>query len=169
MSKLLVCTVVLGAACAACNSPSPRLNAPPHGTAESSSEMQGTFVAMTDNALLADMTVSDIHFVPHRAILNSLGRERLSRLAALLEAYGGTIRFSTNVEEERLIRDRTEVIVAYLGEAGIATSADTVRRDLPGGDGLAAGEVIQIKTNEATYRPRKSTGSQPPADALGGK
>jgi hypothetical protein len=169
MKKLLVCTVVLGAACTACNSPAPRLNAPPHGTADSTSEMQSTIVAMTDNALLADMSISDIHFMPHRAILNGLGRERLSRLASLMEAYGGEIRFSTDSDDERLIRDRTEVVVAFLGEAGIATSADTVHRDMPGGTGMSAAEVILIKANEATYRPRKSGGAQPSAEPTGGK
>ena len=163
MRRLFVCSAMLCAICAGCNSPSPRLNAPPHGVPEATSDMQGTYVYMVDNALLSDMCISDVHFVPHRAMLNTLGEQRLSRLASLMEVYGGEVRFSTNLEDDDLIGRRTETILEFLAEAGVDTTADTVRRDLPGGEGMAAREVILIKTHEAEYQPGQPGGSGSPS------
>lgn len=142
--------------CVACNSPTPRLNAPPHGTAEQVNDLQSTMVYMTDNALLADMTVSDVHFFPHRSLLNSLGEQRLSRLASLIDAYGGEIRFSTNSQDKQLVSQRTQAIKEYLRDAGVDVVANTVREDMPGGSGMDANEVVLIKLSEAAYIPGKS-------------
>lgn len=155
MLRLFILLWGLWLAGAACNEPGARLNAPPHGVPYKTSDLQGTFVSMTDNALLADMTVSDVHFYPHRAALSPLGRERLGRLAALLEAHGGTLRFSTAETDRELVRKRTDAILAFLAEAGVDTTGDVLVEDLPGGRGLAAREVILIKTFEGTYRPKK--------------
>ena len=140
---------------AACATPGPRLNAPPHGTAEKISDLQGTFVYMHDNALLADMTVSNRHFLPRRALLTNLGEQRLRRLVSLIEAYGGTIRFNSDLEDQELIKKRMAVVVQFLADAGIDTTAEILREDLPGGSGMDAREVILIKVNEATYQPDK--------------
>jgi hypothetical protein len=159
MKTLLVCAAGLLVACAGCNSPDPRLNAPPHGQPETTSEIQSTFVHMVDNGLLADMTVSDIHFLPHRPLLNPLGEQRLSRLALLMEAYGGEVRFSSDVADEDLVAQRTEAIRDFLCKAGIDTSSEVVRADLPGGRGMEATEVILIKAEEGTYKAKKSQSS----------
>ena len=96
MYRTLCATICAALLAAGCSTSSPRLNAPPHGVAESVHDMRGTFVYMTDNALLADMSVSDMHFLPHRAMLTTLGTQRLNRLAQLINAYGGVIRFNSN-------------------------------------------------------------------------
>lgn len=145
---------------AGCQSTSPRLNAPPHGSAESVHDMQGVFSYMTDNALLADMSVSDMHFLPHRALLSTLGQQRLSRLAQLINAYGGTIRFNSNLEDEALLDKRSSTIVEYLAELGLDTSSEIVTRDIRGGSGMDASEVILIKVNEGTYDPTRDAGSK---------
>lgn len=163
MRNLLACAVVAGLLAAGCSSPPPRLNAPPHGTPETTSDLQDTYVHMTDNALLADMTVSDIHFLPHRALLSSLGEERLSRLALLMQAYGGTIRFSTNLVDEDLVSARIDQVLEFLCQAGIDATTETVQLGMPGGRGLDANEVILIKTYEGTYQPGASGGSMEPA------
>ncbi|MFH1746525.1 MAG: hypothetical protein ABIG44_05705 [Planctomycetota bacterium] len=157
MKKLLVCLAVAGMLCGGCNSPSPRVNAPPHGTAEETNDMQGLYVYMTDAALLENMTICDIHFHPHRSLLNTLGEQRLSRLASLMDVYGGTIRYSTNLQDKVLLASRTEAIIAFLQEAGVDTSTDILQHDLPGGRGMDASEVILIKANEGTYQPGKSS------------
>jgi hypothetical protein len=169
MRTFFICTALFSAACVACNSPSPRLNAPPHGVAQSTSELRDTYVYMTDNALLADMSISDVHFVPHRPMLNTLGQERLSRLAALLDAYGGGMRFSTKLKDSKLVQERTDAVVAFLGGAGIDTSVHEVRLDLPGGDGLDAQQVILIRANEGTYRPGGSGSGSRAAQATTGQ
>lgn len=152
---LLLCVVATGVACGACQKPGKRLNAPPHGSSTEDSQLRSTYAHMVDNALLADMTVSDVHFRPHRAALNSLGEERLCRLALLMEAYGGQIRFSTNVTDRELFEQRTEEILAFLAEAGIDTSVEVLVHDLPGGDGMDAVQCVLIKQHEAMYTPKK--------------
>jgi len=155
MHRPLLLLIVAAALPLACNTPGARLNAPPHGQACKTSDLQGTFTYMVDNALLADMTVSDHHFLPHRAALNDLGRARLGRLASLLEAYGGTIRLNTDLTDEELIAGRTQTVVDFLAEAGIDTSRQVVVCDLPGGEGMSAKEAILIKVNEGTYKPQQ--------------
>jgi len=86
-------------------------------------------------------------------MLNSLGTQRISRLASLMEAYGGTIRFTTDLTDEALIAERMDVLMDFLAEAGIDTTREVVRRDLPGGEGMAATEAILIKTEKGTYKP----------------
>ena len=140
---------------AGCNAPGERLNAPPHGQPYQTTDLQGTFTYMADNALLADMSVCDMHFLPHRAILNDLGVQRLSRLASLMEAYGGTIRFNTELTDEKLIARRADEIVGFLAQAGIDTTRDVVERDMPGGDGMPATEAILIRASLGTYVPNK--------------
>lgn len=167
MYRILCVIVFASLLVAGCPSTSPRLNAPPHGSAESVHDMQGVFTYMTDNALLADMSVSDMHFLPHRALLSTLGQQRLSRLAQLINAYGGTIRFNSNLDDEALLDKRSSTIVEFLGELGLDTSSEIVTRDIRGGRGMDATEVILIKVHEGTYDPTRDAGSEAPS-LLGG-
>lgn len=155
MRPLVLCTVILGIAGLSCQKPVSRLNAPPHGTTERPSPMQAEYTQMTDNALLEDMSISDVHFLPHRAFLTNLGEQRLTRLAALMEAYGGTIRFSTDLQDDQLVEARVAQILEFLSRAGIDTSATVLTRDLPGGTGIDASQAILIKANEGVYKPKK--------------
>ena len=147
---------VLGAALVmllGCNETAKRLNAPPHGHPEETSDMQGTFTYMSDNAMLADMTITDMHFYPHRAQLNALGETRLSRFASLMDAYGGQLRMSTDSTNTNLIAKRMQTVREFLTETGVPTSAEVIVRDMPGGRGMDADEAILIRANEGTYRP----------------
>ena len=160
MNRLLTALVAAGLVCGACQEPAPRLNAPPHGLPEKSADLQAEYRHMADNALLTDMVVSDIHFVPQRAMLNSLGEERLARLASLLELYGGTVRFSTNVTDDELIEARLAQVQSYLCAAGIDTTAETVVTGMAGGPGMDAAQAVLIKANEGTYVPTKKGGPE---------
>jgi hypothetical protein len=154
---LLASTIVVALVCGACQKPMSRLNAPPHGTAERASGLRAEYTHMVDNALLIDMTVSDVHFLPHRAALSSLGEERLSRLAALIELYGGTVRLSTNELDSKLLAERIDRVRSYLCEAGIDTTTEVVAPGQPGGRGMDAGQAVLIKANEGTYVPKKKS------------
>ena len=159
MNRLVVvCAVVLGLACGACQKPTARLNAPPHGTSAEKNPMEAEYAQMIVNALLADMVVTDNHFVPHRATLNSLGQEQLIKLAALLQEFSGTVRFSTNETDKALVSARTKQILSFLGDQGIAPNSSVLVEDMPGGRGMDANEAILIKVNEGTYRPKSSGG-----------
>ena len=153
MRRLLIVTIAVSLLVVGCNTPGARLNAPPHGQPYETADTQGTFVYMTDNALLADMTVGDMHFLPHPAKLNDVGVQRLSRLASLMDAYGGVVRFNSELDDEELIGQRAEAIVEFLAEAGVDTTREVVVQDMPGGRGMLAREVILIRVNEGTYKP----------------
>jgi len=155
MHRLLIVTVAVSLLAGGCNTPGARLNAPPHGQPYATADLQGTFTYMGDNALLADMTISDMHFLPHRSLLDDLGVQRLNRLASLMEVYGGTIRFNTELTDEELIARRTEAIMDFLAETGVDTTAEVLARDMPGGEGMSAAEAILIKAKEGTYDPKK--------------
>ena len=158
MTRLIPLFAVLALTAAGCNEPRQRLNAPPHGEPTTTADAQGTLVYMNDNALLANMTISDMHFLPHRAQLNSMGMERLSRLAQLMQAYGGTIRFNTDETDEALLTKRTDTVMQFLREAGMTTSSELVTRDLSGGKGMLATEAVLIRANEGTYVPKAKGG-----------
>jgi hypothetical protein len=158
MNRLLPGLVVVGLLCGACQEPAPRLNVPPHGTSGKPAELQAEYTHMVDNALLTDMVVSDIHFVPQRAMLNSLGEERLSRLAGLMELYGGTIHFSTYSTDSKLVAERIEQVRSYLCTAGIDTTAEVVVPGMAQGRGMDAAQAVLIKANEGTYVPKKKGG-----------
>ncbi len=145
---------LLVAGCA--NRPLARVNAPPHGDQPEHHPMADLYTHMTDNALLADMSVSDMHFLPHRAQLSSLGEQRLARLAELISAYGGQVRYSTDSENEQLVARRLREIKRFLGEAGVDTTGEIVVLDHPGGGGMMATEAVLIKKEEGTYKPRRS-------------
>lgn len=159
MKRMLAGGVIAVLAAFGCESPGARLNAPPHGEQAEKPDMQGTFVYMADNALLENMTVCDYHFLPHRDLLTGLGKQRLARLAALMEEYGGTIRFDTTLEDEALVADRTQAIIAYLHELGVDTTSQRVTQDAPlDGVTRSADEAILIRAFEGTYQPRRRGG-----------
>lgn len=154
MRLLFVTLIAVGLLCGACQQPSPRLNAPPHGVAVNTSELRDTFEQMVDNALLEDMAVYDSHFYPHRPLLNSLGEQQIARLAGLMEMYGGEIRFYSAEQDEDLVAARADAIVAHLSECGVDTTREVLIEDLPGGSGMDATQAILIKANEGVYKPR---------------
>jgi hypothetical protein len=137
---------------------------PPDGDMQSgefvadAQDMRDTFDQMADAALLADMTVSDYHFVPLRSMLTPLGEQRLVRLAHLLDEYGGEVRFNSNSTDKALTQQRLETVIAFLQTQGVDTTAEVVREDLPGSLGMSAEEAVLIKKNEGTYTPPKDAG-----------
>ncbi len=155
MQRLFIVAATALLLAGGCTTPDSRPDASPSRRVVETSDLRGTFTYMTDNALLADMTVNDLHFLPHRALLNDLGRRRLGRLASLMEAYAGTIRLNTASSDEELIEQRLATVTDFLSEAGIDTEQEVVRCDMPGGKGMPAAEAILIKVKEGTYDPER--------------
>ncbi len=159
--RLLITLLACGTlVCVGCQQSIPRLNAPPHGSTDRAHPLQSTLVYMTDNALLTTMSVSDVHFVPNRAMLNTLGEERLRRLAQIMEVYGGTIRLNLSTEDQELKDQRAGKVMNYLCELGVDTTRDVLVEDLPGGTGMSSQEAILIKAHEGTYNPNKQASSE---------
>lgn len=141
-----------------CGGPAERLNAPPQGSTNYPSSMQDSFVCMVDNAMLEDLSMADIHFVPHSTELNGLGARRLERYAKLLTVYGGSIRYSTNSSDKELIDGRMASIRDYLGTTQIAMDRIKVVQGLPGGHGVTAREAITVKAETIPGSPQAQTG-----------
>jgi len=129
-----------------CNLPPKRLNAPPQGSTHHPSELQEPFAYMVDNAMLEDLALSDIHFVPHTAQLNGAGVRRLERYAKLLTVYGGSIRYSTSLTDDQRVEERMANIRTYLATTGIPEGRIKVAQGMPGGKGMSAKEAIASKS-----------------------
>jgi hypothetical protein len=136
---LVVCCSLIG-----CGQPTKRLNAPPQGQSDKACEIQPFFAYMVDSAMLSDLSVADIHFVPHTTELNSLGTTRLSRIAKLLGTYGGTVRYATHYDEdeEEFVNERLDHLRGFLATTGIDMSRVEVKVAMAGADHALAAEAI---------------------------
>jgi hypothetical protein len=94
-----------------------RLNAPPQGEAPAHPEWTDYYTYHNDQGMLADMSIADIHFVPHSACLSGAGEARLERYAELLAAHGGTINYDTALSEHKLLDGRLQVARDFLAQA----------------------------------------------------
>jgi hypothetical protein len=108
-TELCVAALLLTVAVGACTQPSKRLNAPPQGHTCHPSDMQTFYTPMVDQAMLSDMSMSSVHFVPHQSELNANGVRRLERYATIMKTYGGTLRYDGVDEGEQIQRDRIQL------------------------------------------------------------
>jgi hypothetical protein len=99
---------------------------------------------MVDNAILRDMSVADIHFIPHSNELSGIGVARLDRLARLLQVYGGTVRYETLIVDETLIEQRLDHVREYLSLAGCDMDRLEFKATMSGGRGLPGGEAVEV-------------------------
>lgn len=145
------CGVVIGAVLAITGCmwsdgpPADQMNSAPQGTSPTGSRCQEHYVAMTDNALLNDATMSAIHFVPRTAELNALGVRRLTRMAEVLKVYGGTVMYDGTESDRDLRKDRMDKIRSYLVSCGLASNRFNVEPGFAGGAGMDADEAIAIR------------------------
>lgn len=151
-----------------CGRPPNRLNAPPQGASDYPSDIQDAFVYMVDNAMLEDLSMADIHFVPHSDELNGLGARRLERYAKLLKVYGGGIRYATNSSDKAMVEKRIASIETYLATTGITEKRIQVARDLPGGEGMTAREAILAKSVNMPAGDQGGSGKGGPQSPLAG-
>lgn len=152
-----------------CQSPPERLNAPPQGHSGRPHELQDPFVHMTDNALLEDMSISAVHFVPHCSELNALGVRRMKRYAEILKIYGGTVRYDGLEDAEALAKGRMEQIQGYLVAQGVDSDAMEVVRAAAGGKGMDSNEAILIRV-ASRFKPCEDSGGEgTEIEIVGGK
>jgi len=110
---------------------------------------------MTHNAELADMSLSDIHFMPNRSILNSNGTQRLTHLAWIVDHYGGTIMLDLEDSVGPMAKERMQTVVAYLKACGLVENKILVEFGLPQTKGMGAKEAVNIY-NDTRYKPKDS-------------
>ncbi len=104
---------------------------------------------MVDNALLHDMSIAEIHFVPHTRELSGTGIARLDRMAVMLDTYGGTVRYETDVTDEEFVQKRLDHVHEYLATTGCDMSRIDVKAMMSGGRGMSAVKALAGETKAA--------------------
>jgi hypothetical protein len=117
---------------------------------------------MVDNALMSDMTIADLHFVPNTNELNGTGVARLNRMAPLLDTYGGTVKFDTQLEDKNAIQARIDHVKEYLATTGCDMGRVEVKPGLPGGSGTSAALAIENEQTQVYGKGQPLSSGQPP-------
>ncbi|GMU36512.1 MAG: hypothetical protein KJ057_07165 [Phycisphaerae bacterium] len=138
--------------------PAARLNAPPQGVTGDPPALADAFTSMSDNAMTHDMTVADLHFIPHSSEISGTGVVRLTRLTPHLNHYGGIVRYETFEKDQALVDMRLEHVREFLVDAGCDMSRVEVKAMISGGRGIRASDAIR----------QMEKGTAPPADGQGG-
>lgn len=128
---------------------------------KSMEEPREHFMNMADNAMLHDMSIADFHFVPHTAELSGTGAARLNRMAALLDTYGGIVRYETLNTDEAMVKQRLDHVHEYLALTGCDMGRVQIKAMISGGRGMAATKAIQVDlkgTAKATSGGQPATG-----------
>lgn len=101
------------------------------------------FTYMVDNAIMHDMSIADIHFIPHSDELSGTGVFRLDRMAPLLNTYGGIVRYETTETDQERIKARISYVEEYLSVVGCDMENIEVKIMLSGGRGMPAVKAIK--------------------------
>ena len=104
---------------------------------------------MVMNATMHDMSVADIHFVPHTSELSELGVVRLADLALVLDRFGGTVRYETFEKDRDRNSARLASVERHLTELGIDMTNVNVANQISGGRGMLATDAIAAKMKAA--------------------
>lgn len=99
---------------------------------------------MADNAILHDMSLVDLHFVPHSSEISGTGVKRLNRMAHLLNTYGGTVNYQTDLTDETLVQKRIDHVKEYLTVAGCDMDRVQVKAGLGAGRTSPAAKAMEI-------------------------
>jgi hypothetical protein len=151
-----------------CGEPTkPRLNAPPQGEATDKPEWGRYFDYHDDQGMLADMSIADIHFVPHSAELSGVGEARLERYAELLARTGGRISYDTTLRDQALVEARLATARAFLKDALPTAKTIEVALGLPGGRGMTTKEASLGKAVAEQPEPRNSAYKLKQSTAVG--
>ncbi len=138
--SLLGFCVALGAACE--RKQQTQMNAPPQGYAPEHPSSTDYFAYHNDQGMMADMSISDIHFIPHSADLSGTGVARLERYAELLANSGGTLNYDTGSGDMMLVERRMATAEAYLAKCMPQSKRVDIVLGMPGGPGMRAKESI---------------------------
>ena len=100
------------------------------------------FRYMVDNAILSDMSLADLHFIPHTNELSGVGAVRLERMARLLNTYGGKIRYETGLSDDAMLAARTAHVREFLALSGCEIENVEIAIMAPGGRGMSGREGV---------------------------
>ncbi len=119
-----------------------RANAPPQGHAEDHPRITHYFVYHNDQGMIADMAISDMHFITHTRELSGAGEARLGRYAELLALSGGIINFDTKLRNEDMILARLASAREFLADSVPGARPVDVVVGLAGGPGMRSQEAV---------------------------
>lgn len=119
-----------------------QMNAPPQGYAPESPASSDYYAYHNDQGMMADMSIADIHFIPHSSDLSGTGVARLERYAELLANSGGTLNYDTNLSDSMLIERRMSTAQTYLAKCMSNSKRVDIVLGMPGGPGMRAKESI---------------------------
>jgi hypothetical protein len=122
--------------------PKKALNAPKSYDPADRPNIAEFFAYQNDQAMIADMAIADIHFVPHSSALSGTGVARLERYAELLAADGGEVRYTTASRDEVLIGARLITAKEFLAQVIPSNQCVEVVFGLPGGRGMTVREAL---------------------------
>lgn len=165
---LILAPALLALSVLACNRPLTATDLLVQRMDETRGVSRPNYTYMADNAALHDMALADIHFVPHTSELSGTGVARLDRLAPLLEAYGGTVRYETLSTDQALLRKRLDHLREYLALAGCDMDRVEVEAMLSGGRGMPADDAIIIRKKGTEKDDGSSSLGGSPAGVFGG-
>lgn len=168
MPRVYLCSGLLAVVgLSLCGCASPRSSSERHSARMDEAKDAASRVYLTqmaDNAAMHDMSVADMHFVPHGSKLSGTGVKRLDQLAAILHTHGGTVRYETYLADAELIKHRLDQAREYLAMAGCDMERSDVQLMISGGRGMSAKDAIKIIGGD-TETEEGSSGSE---DAEGG-
>lgn len=113
---------------------------------------------MVDNAILHDMSLADFHFVPHSSEISGTGAERLNRMAPLLNTYGGTVYYQTDLADAALINQRIEHVKEFLTVAGSDMDRVQIKTGMSKGRTSPARKAIEVEVR-GTANPKAGAGA----------
>lgn len=154
VSYLLALSPALTGGCA--GEPFTRLNAPPQGPGEERPAWADMYTYHNDQGMLADLSIADIHFVPHTSELSGVGEARLERYAELLAGRGGTINYDTAMDDEELLAERLSTAKQFLAQAMPSQKSIEVALGPPGGRGMGHREALAGEAVAKQPEPRKN-------------
>ena len=132
---------------------------PPMSRRAQDSDSAAFFDAQADNATLTGMAVADVHFVPYRAQLNSLGRSHVTAIASNLDRYGGEVTLESQQADAVVTQQRLEIVREFLVAQGLDPELLTIDTGLANGRGQDANEASLFYKNNLVPEGTSSAGS----------
>lgn len=134
--------VSLAAGLACSQNQTQSMNGPQTDESPPQPEMAEYFANHNDQGMMHDMSIADIHFIPHSPHLSGAGEARLERYAELLAATGGTLCYDTRLDDKELLDARLAMAREFLAHAVPGKNEIGVELGMAGGRGMIASEAI---------------------------
>ena len=118
-----------------------------------------------ENAIIAQHTLYSYHFIDNSSQLNELGMRDLAILSRHYKEYPGPLNISRDGVDEAIYQERITYVAGQLEKDGIDPAKITISDGMPGGRGMTASDVLQIR--EADQEVRKEVRQSAPDNYTG--